>query len=114
VNAITLHEEMLSLISELEMLSFEMVQQARTWAEAERDYRKGRARAILTAEGSVAVKEAIADEQCNELMFEAHLAEATMKATKEAVRAKQAAISGLQTIASSYKSEADFARTGPR
>ncbi len=114
MNPAELHDQMLGLISELDMLHYRMNQQTQEAAENERSYRYAKAHVILETEGSGVVKTATADKECNELMFKAHLSESMKKATSQAIKSKCQQLSALQTLAGAYRAEADFARTGPR
>lgn len=88
--------------------------QATEFAEAEREYRRGKGQAWLVApEGTVAVREAWVNENTADLRYRRDLAEGMRQAALEAVRSRRAQISALQTWLNAEKEEAAFARTGP-
>lgn len=88
---------------------------AREYANQENAYRLAKAKAMLKAEGkTVDMKKAEVDIICEKERLTAHLAEGILDATRERVRSLRAVLSALQTIAGSYKAEAEFSRTGPQ
>ncbi|HEY7823990.1 MAG TPA: hypothetical protein VIG24_14210 [Acidimicrobiia bacterium] len=85
------------------------------YAEAEHAYRERRAMAYLETEsGTVAEREAHVYALVGSYRYQRDLAEAAKLAALEAVRSRRAQLSSVQSVLAAYKSEADFARTGPR
>lgn len=83
-------------------------------AEAERDYRKAKAQAWVTAPDDTAkAKEAWVDGSTADLRHTRDIAEGMVRACHQAIRSRQQQISLLQSVASAHKAEAEFARTGP-
>jgi hypothetical protein len=82
-------------------------------AEAERDYRKAKAQAWVTAaDGTGPERQAAVDGQCADLRYARDLAENQAKAALEAVRARRQQLSALQSIAAAQREEAGFAKYG--
>ncbi len=86
---------------------------AREYADAEDDYRLARARAHAATEGTVddAAMPSIWSRQRN--VVPPTTPEAMKQAATEAVRARRAQLSALQSLMSAYRADAEFARTGP-
>jgi len=93
----------------------DMAEAARDYAVKENAYRLAKATAMLNAEGkTVDLKKAEVDLICEKERLTSHIAEGVLDSTRERVRSLRAVLSALQTIANSYKAEAEFDRTGPR
>lgn len=84
------------------------------YAEAEHDYRKAKAEAYLVTGGTVAEREAQAYGMVGDRRRSRDLADAGRVAALEAVRSRRTQLSALQSLLAAHRSEADFARTGPR
>lgn len=90
-------------------------------ADAENEYRKGRATAWVECprdnpgerEWTAARREAWVDGECADLRRKRDIAEGMRDAAREAVRARQSQLSALQTLLRAQQAEAEFARTGP-
>lgn len=83
-------------------------------AEAERQYRKAKARCWIEApDGTAGAKEAWVNGQTADLRYTRDLAVGMERNARDAIRAYQAQISLLQSVANAYRAEAEFARTGP-
>lgn len=87
---------------------------AQSHALAESTYKHQKAEAYLNARGTVAERNAQADLECTKAHFEALLAEGLWRSAQLAVRSRQQQISALQSMASAYRAEAQFAQTGPQ
>lgn len=88
---------------------------ARDYAVKENAYRFAKATAMLKAEGkTVDLKKAEVDLITERERLAAHISEGILDSTRERVRSLRAVLSALQTIAGSYKAEAEFYKTGPR
>lgn len=106
--------EMTRLSSLIDRGIGELRAQVQKLAESERDYRKARAEAwaitagegLLAKEREDAVNAATAD-----VRYLRDLADGTVRAAHEAIRARRAQLSALQTLVSSHRAEAEFART---
>ena len=84
------------------------------FAEAEHAYRKAKAEAYLTTEGTVAERESRTYALVGDLRRGRDLADGLRLAALEAVRSRRTQLSAIQSLLAAHKSEADFARTGPR
>ena len=85
------------------------------YAEAEHTYRASSAMAYLATEsGTVAEREAHVYALVGEHRRSRDLADGQRVATLEAVRSRRTQLSALQSLLAAHRSEADFARTGPR
>jgi hypothetical protein len=101
----------------------EAAKQARAYAEKERDYRHAKADAWTrtvgiidpeTGKGLLAEhRRAIVDADTADLRYERDLAEGLRQVATEALRARRAQISAVQTLVNGERAEAEFARTGP-
>lgn len=89
-------------------------EQAKEYAEAEDAYRMAAATVYLTTEGTVAERKARTDLATSKERQRAHLADGMRSAATEAVRARRAQISALQSLLNAHRAEAEFARTGER
>ena len=84
-------------------------------AAAERDYRKERARLWLDVpDGTAKSKEDWVDGRSADKRYERDVARGLVAAYRESVRSRQTQISAWQTLVTTYRAEAEFARTGPR
>lgn len=87
--------------------------QAREFAEAERDYRHAKATAWLQApEGTVPERTAWVEGQTADLRFRRDLADGLRQAALEAVRSRRAQVSGRQSELAAYREEAALLRFG--
>jgi hypothetical protein len=84
------------------------------YAQAEHDYRRAKAEAYLATVGTVAEREAQAYGVVGDLRRGRDMADAGRLAALEAVRSRRTQLSALQSLLAAHRSEADFARTGPR
>jgi hypothetical protein len=84
------------------------------YAEAEHAYRRAKSEAYLTTVGTVAEREAQTYGSVGGLRRDRDLADAARLASLEAVRSRRTQLSALQSLLAAHRSEADFARTGPR
>jgi hypothetical protein len=99
-----------------------MRKQSVALAEAEMVYRKAKAVAWVECptdeegkrEWTAGRREAWVNAQTAELRRDRDLAEAMRQAALEAVRARRAQLSALQSLLSAHRAEAEFVRTGPR
>ena len=111
----TLTAEAMRLSSLLDKGIAALRKSAVAYAEAEHDYREKKAMAYLETEsGTVAEREAHVYALVGELRRDRDLADGQRLAALEAIRSRRGQLSAVQTLISAYKSEADFARTGPR
>jgi hypothetical protein len=95
-------------------------------AEAEMEYRKGKALAWLSCptddagtkgadrEWTAARREAWVNAETSELRRTRDLAEGTRQAALEAVRSRRTQLSAMQSLLAAERAEAEFVRTGPR
>ena len=89
-------------------------EQVKASAAAERDYRKAKSEAWLRVpDGTAAQKEAWVDAHTADLRYQRDLAAGMEKASHQAIRARLAEMSLLQSVANAYKAEASFDRYGP-
>lgn len=86
---------------------------ARDYAQAENDYRRVRAGALLGATGTVAEREAVADLEAAEFRQQRDLADGMRTAALEAVRSRRQQLSALQSLLAAQREEAAYDRTGP-
>jgi hypothetical protein len=83
-------------------------------ADAEREYRKGKALAYVNrTDGIAAQRQALVDADTADLRYKRDLAEGIRRAALESVRARATQISMWQTLLNADKEEARFARTEP-
>lgn len=85
-------------------------------ARAEMEYRKGRAQAWVSTDSNLLAAHRLAevDARTAELRYERDLAEDMRVTAREAVRARRAQLSALQSLMSAHRAEAEFTRTQPR
>lgn len=87
--------------------------QARELAEAERDYRKMKSEAWLSAPaGTVPEREAWVDGSTADLRYRRDLADGLRSAALEAVRSRRTQVSALQSLLAAHREEAGLARFG--
>jgi hypothetical protein len=92
----------------------ELRKQSVALADAEHDYRAGKARAWAESPaGTVPEREAWVNGATAGLRHARDLAEVTRQAALEAVRSRRTQISALQSWMAAERAEAEFARTGP-
>lgn len=99
----------------------ELRKQSELLAEAESEYRKGKAIAWLScpkyrSDGDkvqAAEREAWVDGETADLRKARDLAEGLRQAALEAVRSRRTQLSALQSLMAANRAEAEFARTGP-
>lgn len=117
-------QELGRLSQEVEKALSFLYRQAKVFAEAEDGYRLKRATLQLEAEGELRAKRQIdkptvdekrawVDMHSSPERVEAHIAESLMKAGFEAVKARRAQLSALQSAAAAVRSELELAGKGP-
>jgi hypothetical protein len=85
------------------------------YAQAEHAYRERKSMAYLETEsGTVAEREAHVYAIMGDYRLRRDLADGERTACLEAVRSRRTQLSAIQSLLAAHKSEADFARTGPR
>jgi hypothetical protein len=115
MNVEMLTEEALRLSGLIDKGVAALAQASVTFADAEHHYRLAKAKAYLSSpDGTVAEKEAHVYELVGDLRHARDLADGQRVAALEAVRSRRGQLSALQSLLAAHKSEADFARTGPR
>lgn len=114
MDAGTLNHQLLDAAAELRASMADLEQRSRDYAKTERTYRLARSTAYLAAHGgTVAEREAHADQATADLRYERDMAEGLKVSALEAVRSNRTILSAIQTLAGLYKAEAEFDRTGP-
>ena len=97
-------------------------EQSQVLAARERDYRRGKAEAWVRCprdsdprvrNWSAGRREAWVDAETADLRYERDVADGMRSAALEAVRARRAQLSALQTLLNAHAEEAKLARTGP-
>jgi hypothetical protein len=83
-------------------------------AVAEHTYRKARATAWLTTEGTAKQREDVVNAATADERMERDLAEGERVAVLEALRSRRQQLSAIQSVMNADRAEAEFARTGPR
>lgn len=112
MNAAELNAQLLDAVQILRDSMSELEARSRKYAEAERDYRRGKATAYLASSGTVSEREARAENAINELRFERDMADGLKTSALEAVRSNRGVVSAVQSLAALYRAEAEFDRTG--
>jgi hypothetical protein len=85
------------------------------WVSAEYEYRRARADVLDGIEGRTAdERDARTFKKTKDEWFEAHRYEVLKDSAKEALRANEAVLSGLQSVAAAHKAEAQLAKYEPR
>lgn len=95
-----------TLLDGLEGIAQKRVDTEHVWKSA---YNK----ALVEAEGPVEIRKAKAELQTEDLAIEAASALADERRAKESLHSWRSILSALQTVATGYREEARFARTGP-
>ena len=113
MNAADLNAQLLDAAKALRDSLAELERRTREHALAEKDYRMAKSTAYLASSGTVAEREARAEDAINEKRYRRDLAEGLKVSGLEAVRANRTVLSAVQTLAGLYRAEADFDRTGP-
>lgn len=108
-----LHGEMRRLSQLLDDALAYLRSQIQEYAESEDAYRLARAKAFIASNGTVQARESQVDLATSEQRKRAHLAEGMKQAALEAVRARRAQLSAVQTLVNAHREEAGFVRTGP-
>lgn len=83
------------------------------YAKKESAYRKAKAIAYLSVDGTVEARKAKVDERCGDERQTAYLARAARESALENVKSIRAQLSALQSIAASVRSEMELA-SGPQ
>lgn len=112
MNAADLNRQLLDAVKVLRESMDDLERRAVDYARGEKEYRKAKAIAYLASHGTVAEREARAEDAINELRYRRDLAEGLRKSGIEAVQSNRAVVSAIQTIARLYTEEAAFDRTG--
>lgn len=109
------HEQLLQLSAQLNEALSRLHTRVIEYANAERDYRKARARAWVetpkTKDTVAAQREAAVDAATADERRDRDIADGLRQAELEAVRSRRAQISALQTLMNGYRAEAEFVRT---
>lgn len=113
VNAAELNVQLLDAAKALRDSLADLERRTRDFALAEKEYRSAKSVAYLSTTGTVAEREARAEDAINEKRYRRDLAEGLKVSGLEAVRANRTVLSAVQTLAGLYRAEADFDRTGP-
>jgi len=80
------------------------------WVEADRASRVARNTALLTAEGTVGERQAKAEQAADGPIYAEKMASALRDSAKEALRARLAQLSALQSLATTVREELRLAR----
>jgi hypothetical protein len=112
MNAADLNVQLLEAVRILRASQDDLEERSVAYAKAERTYRMAKATAYLATNGTVGEREARAEGAINEVRFQRDMAEGLRTSALEAVRSNRGIISAVQTLASLYKAEAEFDRTG--
>lgn len=107
-NFTDLDRELHRLCNELFTAVDALRQAGRAWAEKVNQYRRAKAVAYLTSEGTVQARQAIVDRACDTERLQAHIAEAEREACLEHVRSIRAALSAYQTLARTNQAEMEM------
>lgn len=113
MDAVTLNRQLLDAADKLRESLGQLEARTIRYAQAERNYRRDKATAYLSTTGTVAEREAHAENAINESRYERDMAEGLKVSALEAVRANRGVLSAVQTLANLYREEASFDRTGP-
>lgn len=89
------------------------MEQALLWADAEHEYRRRKAIAILETSGTVQEREAQAEEKISAFRHERDKAAALREASLESLRSRRGQLSAVQSICNAVKVEMELGRTGP-
>ena len=113
MNTHDLNTQLLDAVERLRKSQDELEQRVVLFAQGEKAYRAAKATAYLSTTGTVAEREARAENAINELRYVRDMAEGLKMSALEAVRGNRTVVSAVQTLAGLYKEEAAFGRTGP-
>jgi hypothetical protein len=113
MNAGELNQIMIAEKREIDDAIAELERRTAAAAKAEAVYRHAKSVAFLSTNGTVAEREARAENAINELRYQRDMAEGLKVSGLEALRSKRQKLSASQTMAALSKEEAAFARTGP-
>lgn len=114
MNTAELVDELARLSQSVEKSLTRINVMATEYAIAENEYRKAKAVATIgltDADMKVDERKAHVDKACESERLRAHLAEANWRASIEAVRARRAQLSAMQSVAGALKEEMAFERT---
>jgi hypothetical protein len=107
-------DQLLSAKKDVDDAQDELIRYTKESAEAERDYRKERARAYVQCPaGNVDAKKAWVDATTADMRFTRDLADGMRQAALELVRSRRAQLTTMQTVANSVREEAALERTAP-
>jgi hypothetical protein len=95
--------EIMRLSSMAEKVTLEMAKRAQAAAEADAAYKVAHAQAFLKADGSVAVREALAAVETEELYRARKIAEAKLLSAQEAGRNYRAQLDSLRSVNSNLR-----------
>jgi hypothetical protein len=95
--------EIMRLSGLAEKVTLEMAKRAQASAEADADYKVAHAKAFLAADGSVAVREAIAAVETETLYRDRKIAEAKLLSAQEAGRNYRAQLDSLRSVNSNLR-----------
>lgn len=112
MNAADLNLQLLDAADRLRASLADLEERAQQYAFSEKQYRMAKATAYLSTTGTVAEREARAENAINELRYQRDLAEGLKVSALEAVRGNRGVLSAVQTLANLYREEASFDRTG--
>lgn len=113
MNPETLNTELDQIAREMHNAQSDLEKYSEEWAYNENTYRRAKAIAYLTSEGTVDARRAIVDRDCEKERLAAHLSEGLMKSALENVRNRRAHLSAIQTKSANIKAEMDEAK-GPQ
>jgi hypothetical protein len=104
-----LQNELRRLCLHLETAQGQLKTASLYYAKKESAYRKAKALAYLSVDGTVEARKAKVDEKCGDERQTAYLARAAREAALENVKSIRAQLSALQSIAASVRSEMELA-----
>lgn len=113
MNAAELNQILIREKREIDEAVAELERRTVEAAEAEAVYRMAKSTAYLATTGTVAEREARAENAINQLRKQRDMAEGLRASGLQALKAKCQKLSASQTMGSLSKEEAAFARTGP-
>lgn len=90
-----------------------LTEQSVLWAEAEHEYRKHKATAILEVSGTVQEREAQAEQKIGRFRYERDKTLALKEAAMESLRSRRAQLSAVQSICNAVKAEMELGGKGP-
>ena len=114
MNIEELQNQALTLIAIIAEQSNELVDLGRIAGEAEADYRKAHAVAMLNAESmkSADLRKAYADLESHEEMLAHKTIAHSLDTLTEAIRSKRAMLSAIQTLLGAHRAEAEAIKAG--